>query len=301
MENAIGSAIPLEPGIYPDISLDEYNSHPAIRSSHLKILLDEMPADMKVKMDLDKSESQSRKACLLNGEVLHAMVLEPMTQEHRFVYEKEPLKEKNKLEENGGSKKAWDALKATAKQYGRTLVPYEIYRGCQGMSEPLMKNTRWTNVQRFGSKELTLIADIKGVRCKVRLDAMLKPISLPGTIVDLKTTSKGLSDRQIEKTIVEYGYQFSAAMYIEVAKALGISIGAFEWVFLQSEAPHQHRFFAANEDMLERGKWEFYKTLEIYRLAAETGNWPGYPTQTVTKVGLPSWYMKKQYPFGSFE
>lgn len=284
----------LDPGIHRNVPFAVYNAHPAMRSSLLKILLDGTAADLQAAIEFPEKKTSD---ALLKGEVLHAMVLEPLTVEHRFVFEKTPLPSKNMLADKGGSKEAWDALKKLAKDLNRTLVPYEIYQDCLGMSSGLLRDPKWRNVERFAAKELSLIADIDGVRCKARLDALLKPTREPGMIIDLKTTSKGLSDREIQGAIAEYGYHFSAAMYIEVAAALGIEVSSFRWVFLQSERPWQYRFFEADKACLDIGKLEFYKCLEIYRIAAESGIWNGYSDQT-SKIGLPDWYATRKYPFG---
>jgi hypothetical protein len=285
-------------GIHKGIPFAEYNAHPAARSSHLKILLDETPADLKTVLE---NPDQENSAALLKGEVLHAMLLEPHTVEHRFIFEKTPLKDKTKLEKNGGSKERWDEMKAQAAAYGRVIVGHDIYQECIGMTETVRKSPLWDRVERFADKELTLIADIDGVRCKVRLDAFLAPINMPGVIIDLKTTSKGLSDREIQKTIIEREYQFSAGMYCTVAETLGLSVAGFRWLFIQSEMPYQWRIIDASESMIERGKREFRKALEIYRMSAETNNWSGYFGNRIETIDLPDWYPKRRYSWGAFE
>lgn len=285
-------------GIHKGVPFAVYNEHPAIRSSHLKILLNDQPAVLK--LALETSDEKSTDA-LLKGEVLHAMLLEPHTLQHRFIFEETPLKDKTKLSKNGGCKEVWDEMKRLSADRGLPIVCHEIYAACLGMTETVRKSERWQTVEKHAQKELTLIADIDGVRCKARLDALLSHVNFPDVIIDLKTTSKGLSDREIQKTILEREYQFSAGMYCAVAEALGLPVGMFRWLFLQSEPPYQWRIIDASPAMIERGKREFRKALEIYRMSAESKNWSGYFGKTIDKIDLPDWYSKRTYAWGTFE
>ena len=283
----------LGPGVHRSIPYDQYNSHPAMRSTMLKILLKGQPADLKVALESPwKSDSDA----LLRGDVLHTMLLEPFLESQKFVYESTKLVgSKAAKKENNGCKEDWDQLKKLANDGLKKLVPYDIYSACIGMAESVRESQDWQRVERFADKELTLIADIDGVRVKVRLDAYFR-----GLIVDLKTTSGGLSEREIMNTIVEYEYPLSAAMYCAVADELGLPADCFRWIFIQSKPPHQWVVVDAEPELLKRGTMEFKKTLEIYRMAAETDIWPGYFGDR-RKTGLPDWYKKRTYSWGQFD
>lgn len=285
----------LEIGIHEGIPFSDYNAFDAVRSSQLKKLLDGPPADLKWSIDNPDDETSD---ALLEGEVLHSILLEPDTLDSRFIFETEQLKDKNKLSKNGGSKEAWDALKAEAEEKQLRLVSYDIYSRTRAMADQIRKHPYWNNLQDFAQKELTLVAEINGVLCKVRLDALLYGKTLGGVVFDLKTTREKLTLRNIESVISDYSYHLSAAMYIEVGKALGLDLRGFNWIWFEKSPPYNVRITSASPSMLERGREEFYRTLEVFKTCCQTGVWSSYPEE-IEEVGLPAWYQNRIYPFGA--
>jgi hypothetical protein len=286
---------PLSIGVYNDVPFSVYNSLDALRSSQVKMLLEGPPCDLKWKLD---NPETSRTPSLLAGEILHAMILEPETIDGRFVFEKEPLIDKTKLVKNGGSKESWDSLKAEAESRKAELVPYDIYSRCLAMAKNVRSHPYFENIEKFARKELTLVAEIEGVLCKVRFDALLYGKTMGGIIFDIKTTREKLTLRNIAKVIIDYNYQLSAAMYVEIGKALGLDIQGFNWIWVENQAPYNVRLTSANPDMLQRGRKEFYEALAVFKRCCETGDWGSYPTE-IEEVSLPPWYESRTYPFGA--
>lgn len=284
----------LEIGIHEGVPFNVYNAFDAARSSELKLLLDGPPADLKYAIDNPKTDDSD---ALLEGELLHSLLLEPDTVVGRFVFETQPLKDKNKLSINGGSKEAWDILKAEAKDKGLPIISYDMNARANAMAAQVRRHTLWKNLDEFGRKELTLVAEINGVLCKVRLDILLYGKTMGGVVFDLKTTREKLTTRKIRSTITDYSYHLSAAMYIEVGKALGLDLRGFNWIWVEKSPPHNVRITAATPRMLKVGREEFYKTLDVFKSCCESGTWDSYPID-IEEIDLPSWYENRQYPFG---
>ena len=287
----------LDIGIHENVPFALYNEFDAIRSSQLKMLLDGPPADLKYALD---NPDDKRSEALLEGEIIHGLSFEPDTIDQRFVFEKVPLRDKTKLEKNGGSKETWDALKLEAQTKGMQIVPHEMYARSMAIAEQIRLHPHWKNIQDFGQKELTLVAEIRGVLCKVRFDALLYGNTLGGIVFDLKTMRDKATLRNIERAVTDYKYHFSAAMYLEVGKALGLDLRGFSWIWAEKTPPYNIRITAANSAMLERGKYEFYNALDLFKKCCESGEWSSY-SEEIEEIGLPGWYDHIKYPFGDLK
>lgn len=276
-------------GIHENVSMERYNEIHALRSTLLKELLDGTPAHLKDALDNPEEKDSN---ALLQGRVLHAMLLEPGKLHDYFVFEDLKLGDKTKLIMNGGSKETWDLMKKDASLRGLPLVPYAIYSRCLGMSRKVKAHPFWSNLDKNGHKELTLIAVINNVRVKARLDVLLGNV----LIADLKTCRFRLNKRRIQAAITEFGYHLSAAMYLEIAKALGLPAKRFVWIFIESKSPHLVRYFEASTKMLETGQKEFYELLDKVKACEATDTWEAYP-EIVETIDMPDWYDHREILF----
>jgi len=276
----------METGIYESISSQEYHSDVAINSTSLKTLLEATPAHFKHKRD---NPTVMEGDSLLAGTVLHAMLLEPNKYQDYFVIEHIDLVDKNKLEKNGGSKGQWDALKKDAEARGLPLVPYEMFRDCKGMRNSVLNNPFWRQFWPEMRCELSLFNEIDNVPVRARFDAIIGS----SVILDIKTTKGRLSDKEIESCIEKYRYDFSAAMYIEVARSFDLPIESFVWVFVEKEAPFSCRVVQCNQETLDYARQDFYKALSLYKSCLQDDYWPSYDDYELPSLGLPQWYIKK--------
>lgn len=105
---------------------------------------------------------------------------------------------------------------------------------------------RQTGAQREASVFAT---DVEGQRIKARFD-LLAPVA-----VDLKSTSSNpLSDYDMTKAVVSYGYDTSAAHYLEVAERAGLDVADFALVFVGKRPPHAVRVVVLEPDFIARGR-----------------------------------------------
>ncbi len=74
-----------------------------------------------------------------------------------------------------------------------------------------------------GICEAGLVADVNGVRFRSWIDKLM-----PNTILDIKTT-RCATPEEFEETIVKYGYDAQAALYIAQCRAIGLGDLAFKW------------------------------------------------------------------------
>lgn len=103
--------------------------------------------------------------------------------------------------------------------------------------------------KREGTVEESAFAEVDGVPCRARFDKRI-----PGVILDLKSTSAKPGSESLRRTIIDYGYELSAAHYLAVAEALGLDVQAFALVFVSKAEPHWVTVAELDESFLERGR-----------------------------------------------
>ena len=105
---------------------------------------------------------------------------------------------------------------------------------------------------------------------------------------DIKTTSAGLSDAAISRTIVNLGYDVSAAFYLRGLAALkGVAFN-FRWVFVETDPPYEVRVVEADATTLAIGARKAALAIEKWRKALEHNLWVGYPRH-ITRSFYPVW------------
>jgi len=152
-----------------------------------------------------------------------------------------------------------------------------------------------------GHAEVTVVAVVDGVRCRVRLDWLinganaaqleLDPAVYGDTAADLcidYKTSKDARPRGATRSIVDYGYAMQVAMYCDVYEAA--TGRRLEWlfVFVEKRKPYGVRVYKIDEAFKAWGRAGYRKALAKIRAAQESGRYPGYP-QTVEVLTLPNY------------
>ena len=85
-----------------------------------------------------------------------------------------------------------------------------------------------------------------------------------------------------------FGYAIQAAFYVDVAQALDGNKRDFYWVAVEKEAPFAVAVYKASDAMLEHGRREYRKAIELYKECAAMDLWPAY-SQQVQTLELPAW------------
>jgi len=150
-----------------------------------------------------------------------------------------------------------------------------------------------------GQAEVTVVAEIDGVRCRVRFDWMINPAeanaleldqAVRGTpdaylAIDFKT-SKDARPRGATRSIVDYGYAMQLAMYSDVwTAATGRPL---EWLFVFTEKrkPYGVRVYKLDDAFIAWGRRGYREALAKIRDALQTDRYPCYP-QVVEILELP--------------
>jgi len=124
----------------------------------------------------------------------------------------------------------------------------------------------------------------EGIRCKCRPDWHC---SL--ALLDIKTTTDA-SARTFARDAVKYGYDLSAAFYIDgIAHAFGGVPLPFVFLVIEKEN-WEIALYEPDTEMLQVGRQKLRHALARFAQCRATDTWPGYqPDGEIEKLALPRW------------
>lgn len=241
----------IPPGIYYDLSSEEYHADPALSSSGIKTLL-KKPLKYWHNSPLNANRKQEDSQAMKVGRAFHTMLLEP-----------EKFNEEFSIKPNVQS--TTTAGMVGAGDYQDMLEAVKVVRGDVTIA-PLLTGGH-PEVSIFWRDEET------GVMCRVRFDYLPKRIG-----VDYKTTTD-VSRESIGYAIADYRYDLSAAMYLDglnQAGLMGDDHLGFVLLFQEKKAPYLCEAVRLSEDLLAIGRRDFRHGLDIYK-------------QYIEKYGAAKW------------
>jgi hypothetical protein len=125
-------------------------------------------------------------------------------------------------------------------------------------------------------------------KCKGMIDCV--PIEFD-VLIDLKTTNAIPDEPGITKLILNRGYHWQSAMYLDLYNAAtGGSRDEFWFLFIETEAPHETAWVKISEKMLDAGRREYQDALHRWSECVRTGIWPKKINEPIT-AELPAWYL----------
>lgn len=289
--------IPTEPGIYRDVSVDDYNAIDAVRRSFLWKLYDRSPGHA-----VYQQEHPMESEALTDGTMVHTSVLQPEEFPRRYAvlppFEDDP---ENTTKDGSipkspratgyykGKKAMFEAMSASA---GTEIVDSRKYE----MAYQLGKRIREHKVcgrffKRGSSNEATAVwvDPDTGIMCKARYDCLVEE-GMP-TAVDLKTTADA-HPRSFAHSIRKFGYHFQAAFYLEGLIANGLSNPNFLIVAGEKSAPYPVVTYQCEAETLALGRKHFQEALRTYAKCVESGQWPYYG-DAIETLQLSEWDLKE--------
>lgn len=259
----------------------EYRSHPAISRSELW-KIKESPEKFK----WYKENPPSPTPTLIFGQFLHALVLTPDAVNNDFIM----MPNFDRRTKQG--KEEYEAFISSVGD--RTPISTEMYALGLNMANAIEKHPIASKLIK-GKTELPLFwtDEQTGEECKCRLDVIRKAKERL-IVVDLKTTEDASTEAFV-RSMVNYGYDFQAAMYSEgVKKHYGVE-PLFVFVVIEKKEPFAINVLQADENVLRRGYDLYRELLGIYHECKITNNWYGYlgESQIINSLSLPAWLAKE--------
>lgn len=268
--------------IIPKMTNHDYHANPAIGASGLK-LIDRSPAHYYARyLDPNRPESEPT-AAMMMGTATHMAALEP--DDFARQYYVLPA-------DHDGRTKAGKELVAYIESTGKTALKNDHWQQIAGMVAAVRVHPFFRKIDgRFQAEASIFWNDVEtGVQCKCRPDIMISPCAeFPaGIVADLKTTTDARIDA-FGRQAWDLDMLLQAAWYSDgFASAHDGAIPEFYWIAVEKEAPYAVSVYRATERLLEYGRRECRRLLDVYAECLASGAWPAY-SETVADLMLPAW------------
>ena len=224
-----------------------------------------------------KNPTRIESPAMAFGSLVHTFVLEPHIAEARY---------RTKSDVDGRTKEGkavrdWEA--SLAAQQGIQFVNRSDYDAAVSIACAVRTHLGCVSILSGGLAEVSCILDgFRDVNVRIRPDYLTDK-----HIVDLKTCVDARSDA-FSRSIMTFGYAIQAAFYVDVALALDGQKRDFYWVAVEKEAPYAVAVYKASDAMLQYGRAQYLKAIELYRECASLDLWPAY-SQQIQQLELPNW------------
>lgn len=247
---------PIAPGLHKGINPEQYHQDPAVSCTGIKRLLNS-PLDYWAfsPHNPERRDGKSSSA-LAAGSAFHCLLLEPDAFPSRFQV-KEGVQ--------------------TSRVPG--FVGEGDFKEMEAAIAAIRAMPRVSRLFTEGEAEVTMVWDdpFTGVRCRCRHDYFRQAHNMT---VDYKTTTE-VSEREIDRQLVRYGYHVQAAFYLDGMKALGLGDHQdFVFVFQQRDYPHKVYATTLCDETIGIGREAYQHALSIYkRTRDEVGfekPWPAF-------------------------
>nr|MBC8360902.1 PD-(D/E)XK nuclease-like domain-containing protein [Candidatus Desulfatibia profunda] len=284
-----------EPGIYTDISEEDYHKDPSdipsLSSSIAKIIWEKSPkhawlAHPKLNPDYEpKNKTQfdignAAHAHLLEGDGLKIVVIDASD------YRKKETQEKR------------DALYAL----GKVPVLSKDWINVKEMADVakgFIAETELAGIFDNGKPEQTLIADYEGAMLRSRLDWLANDRLI---ILDYKSTGGSSKPEQwIRRQLFNMNYDIQVYHYPLMNELTGGPPNA-KFIFLVQEntKPYACSLVGAGPSVIDSGKKKFRYALHKWKWCLEFNKWPAYDTR-IAWADVPPWQMAEVEERGTDE
>ena len=211
----------MKPGLYPD--LDEATYHldtETLSASGAKVLLGRRPPSP----DGD---------AILFGHLLHTLILEPHKLDTYAVLNANVigLTVKGEPSENPKATKAWKEAVYKARRDGLTVIDGPTLAKAQSLADAVGNHSEASRLLTAATgHEVSAYADHpSGARVRARFDLVG-----PGFIADIKT-ARDADPENFGRAMNAYMYHLSAANYVDIARANGLTVDRFDLIAVEKE------------------------------------------------------------------
>jgi len=211
------------------------------------------------------------------GSLVHEFVLLPNSAEARY----RPKANVDGRTKEGKAVRDWEA--SLASQQGIKFITEADYNAAVNITASVRTHLGCGSLLAGGVAETAgIVSDFLGVNCRIKPD-----YRTDNYIVDLKTCQDARQD-PFSRSVINFLYQVQAAFYVDVAQAIDGRKRKFYWVAVEKDAPYAVAVYEASDEMLEHGRQQYIKAIELYRECAAMDLWPAY-SQQVQTLELPGW------------
>ena len=245
-------------GIYKTLSNDKYHAEEKhLSSSNLKMLLKDTNQFYKEKILGEKEPLKG--AFLDEGNYAHSLILEPHMVEEEYVI----------FPGNRKAGKEWKAFEAEHKDSGKIILSAAQKLKVENWVESYKKRPEAIDLVDGANNEFSLFSDMAGVPLKVRADV----INIDkGFIADIKTTASDPDVDTFRFTVEQYGYDLSAALYVDLFSRRYEKEFDFYFIVLGKRSL-TCEVYKASDLTLGKGRKKMLTALKLYKTCMENGKW----------------------------
>jgi PDDEXK-like domain of unknown function (DUF3799) len=300
-----------EPGIYPDMTADEYHADPCILPSlsagvacalvyetpfHAVMKHRRLRAELLAELDEPEPEEEMQNGVSRLGSIAHELLL---GRGSGYEVITETVDSKGNVVKNPTAYSHADTKRQRDEIVARGGVPclvHEIRAAEEIVSEVL------SSVRQIGGCEHAF--DPEHGRSEVAVFWQESHLSIPvwgrclvdwwsndGHLYDLKTTGRDLSDEALERKIDQEHLDMRAAWYLRGVEAVHPLLRGridYRLVFAQQQAPFMSRVITLDKNTIYSGQKKIAYALMKWAHHLRRGHFPGYPNRIETMT-MPKW------------
>lgn len=217
------------------------------------------------------------------GSLVHCTLLTPEMMEEEFVvspFDKYTTKESREWrEDQAGS--------------GKMIVKQEEIDRANDIADAVRSCHEFPMVY---STEVAVFTDIGGVPVKGMIDIVPED---GNALYDLKTTANIESLDELQRTILNRGYHWQAALYLDLWNAAtGENRDEFVFIFVETKSPYETAFVRLSSNFINLGRsGSNYKypgyldAIQKWKECVRTDNWPKR-VENIQTIDIPAWITK---------
>ena len=257
--------------MWRDITEQEYfnDFRSYLSSTDIRRLL-RSPAHFKNPTSLDTQATRL-------GTLAHAFVLLPHHAEARY----RPRADVDGRTKEGKAIRDWEA--SLTAQQGIEFVSKADYEAAISIGSAVRSHLGCASLFTSGVAEVAgITSDFHGINARIKPD-----YRTDSAIIDVKTCVDGRPDPFV-RSVMTYGYGVQAAYYLDVAEAIDGKKRKFFWCAVEKDTPFAVSVYEASDAMIERGRAQYKRAIELYKECASLDLWPAY-SQQIQTLDLPAW------------
>jgi hypothetical protein len=195
------------------------------------------------------------------GTLIHAATLEPETLENIVIVS--PYADFRTKEA-----REWKAEQA---ELGKIITSEEEIEKIKEIAGVVLDDYHINFLAEYKT-EVAVFGKIGNTEIKGLID--LVPDNLD-CLVDLKTTAGIESPEALQRTIVNRGYHWQAALYLDLWNAAtGEKRTRFVFCFIETEAPYESAWVELSENLLDIGRAGYMNAVAKWQTCVATNHWP---------------------------
>lgn len=264
----------LAPGLYDDITDDEYHADPSdvISLSHslAHVLITKSPLHAHLAHPrLGGGAPRKTTAAMTRGQIIHKLLLG---------------RGRDFLEIEEADYKSNRARAAKEGAIADGLIPLlsselEEYSAAAGIYRAKLRARR-EPIEFKGPTELTGIFNFGGARCRMRIDHW----NGDELIIDDIKSCMSANPRDIARSMVTYGSDIQAETYTDGIGALipeAADRVRMRFIFLEEAPPYDVVVIEPSGKMRELGRRRWKRAVETWIRCITANDWPGYASETI--------------------